>query len=82
MGLGAKEAYAAANPDGIRSSVAASAKQQAANNGKAHLRSAVPKGAADHSTRLTKAEMSIMRQVFPDKSDKEIISLYKKTKEN
>lgn len=81
LGLPAKEAYAAANPDGIRTGAASAARQKARNDGKAHLTSTVPTKASDRSTTITKQQMVEFRNMFPDKSDKEIIAIYKATKE-
>ena len=81
LGLPAKEAYAAANPDGIRTGAASAARQKARNDGKSHLTSTVPKRASDRSTTITKQQMTELRYLFPDKSDKEIIAIYKETEE-
>lgn len=78
-GLSAKEAYAAANPDGIRTSIAASIKRQAMHDSKEHLRSAVPKSSRDDSVTMTKKELAEWKGLFPGKSDAEIRALYKKT---
>lgn len=78
-GLSAKEAYAAANPDGIRTQVATAVKKKSLHDSKSHLRTAVPKGSKDTSIVMPKSELARWRDLFPDKSDKEIISLYKNT---
>lgn len=78
-GLSAKEAYAAANPDGIRTSIAASVKRQAMHDSKGHLKSAVPKSSRDDSVTMTKKELAEWKGLFPGKSDAEIRALYKKT---
>ncbi len=78
-GLSAKEAYAAANPDGIRTSIAASVKRQAMHDSKEHLKSAVPKSSRDDSVTMTKKELAEWKGLFPGKSDAEIRALYKKT---
>ncbi len=78
MGLSPKQAYAAANPDSVRQSVADSVKQKSLNN-KDHLKSAVPKGSKDDSLKMPKSTLSEWRDLFPDKSDKEIIALYKQS---
>lgn len=78
-GLSAKEAYAAANPDGIRTSVAASVKRQAMHDSKEHLKSTVPKSSRDDSVTMTKKELAEWKGLFPGKSDAEIRALYKKT---
>ena len=77
MGLSVKEAYAAANPDGIRQTVAESVKTQTLNGTKEHLRSSVPKGSKDTSVRMTRSELNSWRDIFPGKSDKEIAKLYR-----
>jgi hypothetical protein len=78
-GLSVKEAYSAANPDGRREAVANSVKQQTINASKSHLKSNVPIASKDTSVKISRAEMNQMREMFPEKSDKELIALYKKT---
>lgn len=80
LGLSVQEAYNAANPEGRRAAIANSVKQQTINASKSHLKSNVPIASKDTSVKITRAEMETMRDLFPDKSDKEIIALYKKTK--
>lgn len=75
--LPAKDAYAAANPDGIRSQVATATKKQA--DGKAHLQSSIPKGAKNTAIKMTRSEINEWRGIFPGKSDKEIVALFRKT---
>lgn len=77
-GLSAKEAYAAANPDGIRATVAETVKKQS-NRGKDHLRSSVPKGSRDTTVSIPRKALEEWRDLFPNLSDKEIASLYRKT---
>ena len=79
-GLSVKEAYSAANPDGRREAIVNSVKQQTINASKSHLKSNVPIASKDTSVKITRGEMAQMRDLFPDKSDKELIALYKKTK--
>lgn len=79
-GATAKEAYIAANPDRARDAVASSVRQKDINSTKEHLQSNVPKASKDNSVKVSRAEMEQLRELFPDKSDKEIIALYKKTK--
>ncbi len=79
MGLSPKQAYAAANPDSVRQSVADAVKQKSLNSTKEHLKSAVPKGSKDDSLKMPKSTLSEWRDLFPDKSDKEIIALYKQS---
>ena len=77
-GLSAKEAYAAANPDGIRTTVATAVKKQAQHDSKAHLKSSVPKSSKDTGVKMTRSELAEYREMFPHLSDKEINDLYKK----
>ena len=79
MGLPAKKAYAAANPDGIRTTVATAVKKQSLHDSKTHLRTAVPKGSKDDGIVMPKSELAVWREIFPGKSDKEIRALYKNT---
>ena len=78
LGLSPKEAYAAANPDSVRKSVAAATKQQSLNETKAHLKSAVLAGSKDDGIAISKKELKEWRDLFPNLSDKEISKLYKK----
>lgn len=77
LGLSAEKAYAAANPDGIRQSVATSVKREV--SGKEHLQSSVPKGSKSSAVKITGAQMEEWRGYFPGKSDKEIVALFRKT---
>lgn len=79
IGLSVREAYSAANPEGRREAVANSVKQQMINASKSHLKSNVPVASKDTGVKISRAEMNQMREMFPDKSDKELIALYKKT---
>lgn len=79
LGLSPKEAYAAANPDSVRKSVAAATKQQSLNETKAHLKSAVPAGSKDDGIAISKKELREWRDIFPNLSDKEISRLYKES---
>ena len=79
LGLSAKEAYAAANADSVRKSVAAATKQQSLNATKAHLRSAVPAGSKDDGITISRKELSTWRDLFPHLSDKQIVRLYKES---
>lgn len=79
LGLSPKEAYAAANPDSVRKSVAAATKQQSLNETKAHLKSAVPAGSKDDGIAISKKELREWRDLFPNLSDKEISSLYRES---
>ncbi len=80
LGLSVREAYNAANPEARRTAITNSVKQQAINASKSHLKSNVPIASKDTSVKISRAEMETMRDLFPDKSDKEIIALYKKTR--
>ena len=44
---------------------------------KDHITSSVPKSAKDEASHLTKSEMRRLKEVFPEKSEKEIAKLYK-----
>lgn len=79
LGLSPKEAYAAANPDSVRKSVAAATKQQSLNETKAHLKSAVPAGSKDDGITISKKELREWRDLFPNLSDKEISRLYRES---
>lgn len=80
-GLSPEEAYIAANPQGVMTSVAGAAQQQARNlsNTKDHLRSNVPVGSKDKSIKITQKQMQEYRDLFPGMSDKEIVALHKQT---
>ena len=80
LGLSVQEAYNAANPEGRRTAIANSVKQQTINASKSHLKSNVPIASKDTSVKISRAEMETMRDLFPDKSNKELVALYKKTK--
>ena len=79
MGLSAKEAYAAANPDGARQAVADSVKKQAQHDSKAHLKSSVPKPSKSDGVAMSKAELRELKELFPNLSTAEITKLYKQT---
>ena len=79
LGLSPKEAYAAANPDSVRKSVAAATKQQSLNETKAHLKSAVPAGSKDDGIAISKKELREWRDLFPNLSDKEFSRLYRES---
>ncbi len=74
-----EEAYIASHPGSSAERVAAAVRQSSLNHTKDHLRSAVPKGSKDNGPRMTRAELESWRDLFPGKSDKEIVALYKKT---
>lgn len=77
-GVSAVDAYASANRDGIRSYAAKSAKK-ATSNGKEHLQSSIPKASKSTAPKMTRADLEYWRGMFPKKSDKEIIAIYRKT---
>lgn len=81
LGLPPDEAYIAANPKGVMTSVAGAAQQQARNlnSTKDHLRSNVPVGSKDKSITISKKQMAEYRDLFPNLSDKEIVALHKQT---
>lgn len=76
-GFNAVQAFAAANPNYGRESAARSAKQNNLNGTKSHLRSSTPAGSSANSE-ITASEMRQFRDIFPNKSDKEIRELYRK----
>lgn len=78
-GFSVKQAYAAANPDGIRKDVATSVKKQAQHDTKAHLKSSVPKPSKSDGVTMSKAELRELKELFPHLSTAEITKLYKQT---
>lgn len=79
LGLSPKEAYAAANPDSVRKSVAVATKQQSLNDTRAHLKSAVPTTSKDDGITISKKELKEWRELFPNLTDKEISKLYRES---
>lgn len=79
LGLSAKEAYIAANPDAVRESVAAAAKSEVHSSGKEHQRSAVPKGSRGNTVTMTRRELAEWKEMFPNLTNKEIAKLYRDT---
>lgn len=77
-GLTAVEAYSAANPKGIRESVASAVKRQNLNDTKQHLRSHVTKGGKGNDFYISSEEMRMAREALPGYSDEEIMKIYKK----
>lgn len=73
------EAYVASHPDARAAAVASATKQQSLNDTKKHLRSNVPTGTNARSVTMPRATLLEWRELFPDKSDKEIVALYKET---
>ena len=83
LGNTPEEAFAASHRDEIVKSVAESMRQQSLNDTKNHLKSNVPnKASKEAPIRMTKGELKEWRNLFPHKSDKEILEHYRKTKTN
>lgn len=78
--LDAVQAFAAANPNFGRESGARSAKQNSLNGTKDHLRSSKPAGNSEN-VEIPDSEMRQYRELFPDKTDKQIRALYKRVTE-
>lgn len=78
LGLSAKEAYSAANCDGIRATTATSTKSNATDNGKSHLKSAVPKSTNTETKTIPK---KVVKEWMEDLgvSEEEAKRLYLKT---
>ena len=72
-GLTCEEAYAAANYASLQKHTA-----KGLVGTKDHLRSNVPKGARATSSSMTRSELLEWRNLFPNKSDKEIAELYRR----
>lgn len=81
MGLTPEQAYSAANYGAVieKSSEAASQQTRNLSETKSHLRSNVPIGSKDTSITMSKKELAEYKELFPEKSDKEIVALYKQT---
>jgi len=81
MGLTPEQAYSAANYGAVieKSSEAASQQTRNLSQTKSHLRSNVPIGSKDTSITISKKELAEYKELFPEKSDKEIVALYKQT---
>ncbi len=75
--LSPKEAYIASHPDEVMQGVANATKKSNLSDTKKHLSPAVSKSSHDRSTMITKAEIAQYREIFPNMSDKEIVSLYR-----
>ena len=76
--LNATEAFRAANPDLATEAIVKSVKRTSLNGTKSHMTSSVPKqsGTGEIST----TEMKEYRELFPELTDKQIMKLYKSTK--
>lgn len=77
LGVSPKQAYIAANPDTVTAAAAESARQRSMNDGKGHLKPAVRKSSKDTSLVISKKDMAMYRDTFPELSDREIMALYK-----
>ena len=78
-GIDVKTAYLAVKGDDVRAKQSAAATQKAANDGKNHITSVAPKKAVGDSVTMPKSTLKEWREIFPNKTDKEIFQLYKKT---
>ncbi len=78
-GVAPKTAYLAVNGDKVRTKQAAAAQQKAASGGKEHLNSAVTKKASGDNVVMPKEVMREWKDLFPDKTEKEIKQLYKQS---
>ena len=73
------EAYIASHPDARANAVAAATRQHDLNDTKKHLRSNVPTGTNSKTVTMPRSVLREWREIFPDKSDRELAALYKKT---
>lgn len=79
-GLTAVEAYAAANPKGIRENAAEAAKKIVKADNKAHLKSNVPKGKNPTGDTIPPSVLDDwMDNLFPNLTKKQVIELYHQT---
>ena len=79
-GFSPAEAYSLANKDKAVQKAVDAAKQQARNDNKAHLKPTSGKSTSKGNTvTMTRKELQEWREMFPDKTDAEILKLYKKT---
>lgn len=79
-GIDVKTAYLAVNGDKVSAKQTAAAQQKAANSGKQHLNSVAPVNAPEDSkVVMSKKTLEEWRDMFPDKTDKELKELYKQT---
>lgn len=85
MGLSAKQAYIAANPELIRQKTAQTAAQTARSHAqvdtKTHLQSAVSRS-AHGGEGISKAQLSELRKEFPEWTDKDIIKYAQRVKKS
>lgn len=80
-GLTAVEAYAAANPKGIRENAAEAAKKIVKADNKAHLKSNVPKGKNPTGDTIPPSVLKDwMDNLFPNLTKEQVINIYKQTK--
>ncbi len=78
-GIGAKEAYMAVYGDRVLAKQSQAAQQKAAGNGKGHIHSVAPKKTTDEMVVMPQEVLKEWREIFPDKTDKEIRHLYRET---
>lgn len=80
-GLTVKQAFLAVNGDKLTNAKQAVAKQEAIAKSKEHLQSVTQKHAADaEKLFVPKSEWTWMRDMYPNKTDKELAIMYKKAK--
>lgn len=80
-GLTVKQAYLAVNGDKLTNAKQAVAKQEAIAKSKEHLQSVTQKRAEDADKLFVpKSDWAWMRDMYPNKSDKELAIMYKKAK--
>ena len=77
LGLTAKQAFDAANPELVAQYGAMSARGLAGT--KSNKKSVVPQRTATKDIHISQSEMATLRECFPGKTDKEIIKLYRET---
>lgn len=78
-GLSVKQAYFALNGNSIANVAEVAARQQSIKDSKKHLTTAAPKKSKDTSISIPKESLAEWRELFPDKSNNELIRLYKNT---
>lgn len=78
-GVTPKNAYMAVNGEKVRSAQAVAAQKKVESDGKRHITSVAPKKASDNSVVMPKEVLREWRDMFPDKTDKELRALYRQT---
>lgn len=78
-GISPKKAYLAVNGDKVRNQQAIAAQRKATSDGKKHITSVAPKKASNDDIVMPKETLREWRDLFPDKTDKEIRALYKQS---